>query len=173
MELVRQILKTKHMATWMKQAGWICILLLISLGAQAQREGDDDEKREDRIERLKRVYITEKLDLTVAEAEKFWPIYNEYSKKRKDVRRKIRLAHQSTESSGMTEKAMRDLNAQITTFRHEEVDLDSAFMLDVLQVLGPEKAARLVKLEQEFRRELMERMQERRDDRRSDGPPRR
>ena len=42
------------------------------------------------IEAQKRAYFTEKLNLTVEEAEKFWPLYNEFQDKRRALRAKRR-----------------------------------------------------------------------------------
>jgi len=142
------------------------LMMLVTLG-YAQPPGEDDPKREERIERLKRVYFTEKLDLSVEDAEKFWPVYNEYSKKRKEVRKSIRKSHDRFEVDALSEKEFLSIHAEITASRHKEVDTDGDFLIQVLPILGPAKTARLVKLEQEFRKELMDRMKERRED----GPP--
>jgi hypothetical protein len=47
-------------------------MLLVALSANAQ------DGIRDRIKAQKVAYITEQLDLTVDEAQKFWPIYNRY-----------------------------------------------------------------------------------------------
>jgi hypothetical protein len=159
----------------MKRIGMLAIFWMCSamLAVAQPGPGEDEEKREERIERLKRVYFTEKLDMTVAEAEKFWPLYNEHDKQRRELRKSIRQAQRSLENTGVTEKNLTELNSRITALRHQEVDQDSQFILRVIPVLGPEKTARMIQLEHEFRKELLERMQERRDDRRPEGGPRR
>lgn len=43
-----------------------------------------------RIEALKIAYLTKKLDLSPAEAQKFWPIYNDYSSEMRSTRADLR-----------------------------------------------------------------------------------
>jgi len=53
----------------------VCIALFLSTGLMAQERGKE------RIKAYKTAYITEQLDLSSAEAEVFWPVYNKYEKK--------------------------------------------------------------------------------------------
>ncbi|UEG50472.1 hypothetical protein LK994_03150 [Ferruginibacter lapsinanis] len=48
--------------------------------AKAQQPPVDEKKQQDNIEALKVAFISKELDLTPEEAQKFWPIYNQYSK---------------------------------------------------------------------------------------------
>lgn len=61
-------------------------VLFVFAGAFAQ-EGDQQppEKKIKEIEALKVAFITKELELTPEEAQKFWPIYNQYSKELKAV----------------------------------------------------------------------------------------
>ena len=54
-----------------------CLCTLSNIFAQ----GIEKESRE-KIKALKVAYITNQLDLTADEAEKFWPIYNDYEQKK-------------------------------------------------------------------------------------------
>ncbi len=58
------------------------ILSFISIGffARAQQEEQLPEKKKQDIEALKVAFISKELDLTPDEAQKFWPVYNQYSK---------------------------------------------------------------------------------------------
>ena len=55
----------------------------LSVCAVAQNE-NAGQKRQD-IEALKVAFISRELELTPEEAQKFWPIYNEYSKEMKTI----------------------------------------------------------------------------------------
>ena len=76
-----------------------CMLgLLCHITAVAQPDGPPPgaEKRKEKVEALKRSFYSEKLELTPAEAEKFWPIYNEFAKKEQEMKkasREIGRAH--------------------------------------------------------------------------------
>lgn len=83
----------------MKKITFIVLTILISLSAFSQKENVGrpgrppmfdrgrpmdqppiDERRREKIEMFKVQFITEKLNLTKAEAELFWPVYNEAKK---------------------------------------------------------------------------------------------
>ena len=55
-----------------------CLIFAFSLSAQ-------DKQRSEQIESFKFAFITQKLDLNSSEAEKFWPVYNNYQREMKVV----------------------------------------------------------------------------------------
>ncbi len=46
----------------------------------------DDNPRGERVEALKIAFITQKLDLTTDEAQKFWPVYNQYEQEIRNIK---------------------------------------------------------------------------------------
>lgn len=55
------------------------MVLNVAVFAVAQDDNDADGKQDGgRIEALKIAYLTKKLNLSTEEAQKFWPIYNQY-----------------------------------------------------------------------------------------------
>ena len=81
----------------MKYIHTILIALLLSSTLFAQGTGRKmkrekrQEKMESRIESQKIAFITQKLDLTPTEAQLFWPIYNEYQTKMKEIRQQNKM----------------------------------------------------------------------------------
>jgi len=138
------------------------VLMAASLQMSAQRDNERDDKRREKIEVLKRTYISEKLELTVAEAEKFWPIYNEYDAKKDESRRSIRAAQRNMKEGEHSEKEAIETIDLITRTRKDEAEQDSKFLKDCLPVLGVAKVMKLATLEKEFQKQLMERVKERR-----------
>jgi hypothetical protein len=63
------------------------LLLLVSVTAfvKAQDEAVNTEKKQQGIDALKVAFISRELDLTPDEAQKFWPIYNQYAKDLKNT----------------------------------------------------------------------------------------
>jgi hypothetical protein len=157
----------------MKNMKWIVSLVLcFSLfSAFAQPEGEMDDNRKEKIERLKRMYIGEKLDLSVSEAEKFWPIYNEFSAKRDAIRKSVRQAQKKMKAGAQSEKEAIETIDSMTMKKKEEADLDAKFLKDCLPVLGVEKVMRLAQLPKEFQQELVRKMKERREMNRENGQP--
>ena len=70
----------------------LVILLILTgfcSGLNAQGCGDNCKKKE-QIKAQKVAFITDKLQLTVEEAQQFWPVYNELDKKSEDIDNQIR-----------------------------------------------------------------------------------
>lgn len=68
----------------------ICTLPLFSQDGNNNPDGDGS-----RIEALKIAYLTKKLDLSPEEAQKFWPVYNNYASELKQARQEHRRSRNS------------------------------------------------------------------------------
>src|ERR1700712_1198612 len=68
----------------MKKLYIIFLFLCIAGFARAQEEVSAEKRQQD-IEALKVAFISKQLDLTPDEAQKFWPVYNQYSKELKTI----------------------------------------------------------------------------------------
>ena len=64
----------------MKKIFTIFFFVALFQGAFAQEDTQPNEKKIQDIEALKVAFISKELDLTPDEAQKFWPLYNQYSK---------------------------------------------------------------------------------------------
>lgn len=65
---------------------YLILFFLMGMAAWAIAQDDQpDEKRQQDIEALKVAFISKELELTPAEAQKFWPVYNEYSKELRGI----------------------------------------------------------------------------------------
>lgn len=138
---------------WMMTA-FVFVIGLQSAFAQPNKDVDDGKRRE-KIEALKRAYLTEKLELTVPEAEKFWPLYNANDKQKTEIRKSLRERHKSLSESAKTEKDAIAAIEFITQKRKEEADLDAKFFRECLPVIGLEKAIKLANAERDFQHEVM------------------
>lgn len=148
----------------MKTYTFILFALLLSFAGSAQTDdGTKDEKRKERIERLKRTYISEKLELTVAESEKFWPIYNEYAARKEVIQKELKAANKKLKADNLDSQQVSQAIETMSTQRKAEVDNDARFLKEALPVLGATKTARLMNLEREFKKEMLQRMKERRE----------
>jgi phosphomevalonate kinase len=128
-------------------------------------QGDTDEdnpKRQEKIEVLKRTYISEQLNLTVAEAEKFWPVYNEFNDQRKAIRKSLKQLEKNSNTITDEKKLSTQID-QISQKKKEEIDLQSAFLKNCLPILGVEKTRKLARLEQDFKKKLMQELKNRRE----------
>jgi hypothetical protein len=122
----------------------------------AQRSG---ERMKNRMEGYQIAFITDKLNLTSEEAQKFWPIYNQY----KDQAKKLRQdAKPQKEIQDMTDAEAEQFIKSSFEKDSKELDLKKEFVQKLRGVLPPKKIAQLQGLEKEFKKELLEKAKERR-----------
>ena len=62
----------------LKMKKYILILFVILGSFSGIKAQDVNESKAERIQALKIAFITQKLQLTADEAQKFWPVYNQY-----------------------------------------------------------------------------------------------
>ena len=152
-----KIYSTKYTHNMKKIATVLFVTLMIFTISGKAQGGDRQEK----IERLKVAFITEKLDLSVEEAEKFWPVYNQFSDQRKEIKKSLRDLKKKLEFS-YTANDIISYTDQMAVLEKKEVDLKAKFVKDALPILGPAKTVKLASLEEEFKKELLQRLKERR-----------
>ncbi len=133
----------------------ILSLSLCSVVAFAQPDRDEP-KRSEKVEALKRAYLTTELALTPVEAEKFWPVYNAHDETQKTHRKELKKVMEKMEAVGENQKAFESLNNEISALRMKEVEEDSNFMIACSKVIGVQKTAKLPSIEREFHKVLLE-----------------
>ena len=137
-------------------------LLLLPVFAYAQPGPPIPKEKEEEIESLKIAFITKKLDLTPDEAKVFWPVYNEYEDKLKDLRQKRRKETKDAKENfdEMTDKEIEALVDGEIAFRQKEFDLQKEYHSKFKSVLPIRKVAKLYQAEEQFKRELLKKMKE-------------
>lgn len=134
----------------------------------AQHGPEKRVKRADRAERyakmksMKIAFITEHLELTPGEAEKFWPIYNEYEKKRDEATKGI-FEHFNPEHGEPLELSDEDADKTIRRRFEEEqtlLDLKKEYYGKYKEVLPASRIFKLHQVENRFKRHLLERVRE-------------
>jgi hypothetical protein len=133
----------------------ILFLSLCTVVAFAQPDRDEP-KRSEKVDALKRAYLTTELALTPVEAEKFWPVYNAHEETQKTHRKELKKVMEKMEAVGENQKAFESLNNEISALRMKEVEEDSNFMIACSKVIGVQKTAKLPAIEREFHRILLE-----------------
>ena len=116
----------------------LCVLSLTAF-AQWMPQRDSDEARKqgaDRINAAKVAFFTQQLDLTVDEAQKFWPVYNEYNKEVDAAQ--LRAALKSYSDS-----------------QKKEAQLTEQYINKLLKILPVEKVAKVFTAEEMFRMQLL------------------
>lgn len=131
----------------------LVLCLLVSSYAQAQKG-----KRYEKIKSLRIAFITDELQLTPDEAEKFWPLYNEYDNKRKALRKSFRPDRDTDDLTD--DEAERRINAN---FEQQEkmIQLKRSYFEKFKKVLPAKKIAQLGKAERAFKSKVLKEMRKR------------
>ena len=159
----------------MKKLSFIISTLLLSFSSSfAQGPGGPpppDGRGKERVEALKVGFITDRLNLTPEEAAGFWPVYNQYQDELERLRknRKENLMNARKDPEGMTDAEVEKMVDGEIAFRQAELDLVKKYNPQFKKVLPMKKVGRLYRAEEEFKRELLQKLQDRRDDRRPGG----
>ncbi|MCI0750766.1 MAG: hypothetical protein L0Y35_02920 [Flammeovirgaceae bacterium] len=141
----------------MKKIFLIFTLGLVSISMYAQEEDipKGDGKAREKIQAARIAYITEKLGLTPAEAEKFWPVYREFAIKRHELKQQLK---DTREKPGVTEKELVDAGLQ---FKQRDLDLEKEYSGKLLNVISAQKLLSLRNAEDEFRVMILKQLQQR------------
>jgi len=131
-------------------------ILFANLSAQGNRSR---EIREERIQSFKIAFITEQLQLTPEESQQFWPLYNQNEKDKKVLRDSYNMKGRKIEL--MSDSELDEFITKHFELEEKQLDLKKEFFKNIRQVLPIRKVAMLNKVEQQFKRKLLEEMRRR------------
>jgi Spy/CpxP family protein refolding chaperone len=142
------------------------LLLFLSIASYSQ-PGKFKEKlqqKKEQVKSMKIAYITSELDLTPDEAAKFWPLYNEFEEKQREIRQeKIKnYMDRSQNSDKLSEKEATTLINQMETAEEELHQLRKKFIGNLKGVLPATKILKLKKAEDEFSKKLLQQYRDKR-----------
>ncbi|MTI26749.1 hypothetical protein [Fulvivirga kasyanovii] len=140
----------------------IMVLLLVFSGTLLMAQSKEALEK---IESARIALITERLELTPEQAEKFWPLYREYSEKRKELRQEFMDARQSVDRKDMTEEESKMLLNKGLELKERQLNIDRTYAERLTRVISTQQLLQLRKAEDDFRRMLLERLERRRDQR--------
>jgi len=118
--------------------------------------GQDDKRSQ--IQAMKTAYITEELQLTAIEAEKFWPVYNAYRKDLWSLRHDKYSAlycNRPCSLDGLDHDKAMELLTLAKQKELEEMALYDEFQTDLLKVMPAPKVFMLREVEEGFKRKLL------------------
>lgn len=136
----------------------LIIVLFLSLTALAQGRGE-------KLKALKVAFITERLDLTQEEAQKFWPIYNAYEENERKLRMDTFEARKDLNFETLSESEANDIIDNFTKAENERHLIKQQFIKDIRKVLPAKKVILLKKVEDDFKRQMLEQFKRRRQGR--------
>lgn len=143
----------------------IKILISIALVAASvliasAQPGRNYQQRKEQIKAQKVAFITNKLNLTVEEAERFWPVYNEFEEHKEEMQKAFSQNRRFEEVNvdGLTDEEAIQMADEQIIMAQKQLDLRKEYYIKYKSILPPKKVLKLFKAEKEFQRHLLEKI---------------
>ena len=142
---------------------YIALLLGFSLSISAQDgRGRGPQMDREKLKAARIAFLTNRLDLTPDSAKEFWPLFNEYEKKKSDLYK----SYNKQKRSLITEKGienMTEANASkmldiYMEQKQAELNLEKTYLSRFGKIMPSTKVWMVLRFDSEFRRSLMQRI---------------
>jgi hypothetical protein len=141
----------------MKKGIFILLLILILPAVKVASQNPNLDK----LNTYKIGFFTKKLNLTSQEAEKFWPIYNEYQKQRNQIQQErgtlIRNFNQN--ESTMSDDQLTEAGDKLIAAIVQESTIAVTFHNKLKEVLPPAKVIKFYQTENQYKAQLLNELQ--------------
>jgi hypothetical protein len=119
------------------------ILLYIVLYLPLMATAQDNTKRDNKLQSLEIAFLTKELNLSPEEAQKFWPVYNQYSAEMRSVTRN------------------KENDPDVLDKQQKLLDIRKKYRTEFLKVLPPERVNQVFTSETKFREMVRRELQDR------------
>ena len=141
----------------------VLVLFILSAAVYAQKpNGNGQGPNHGKMKALKTAHITNQLELTTTEAEKFWPIYNEFDAKFMELRTKQREEFKDKLSDGgldnLSDKEANEMIDKMLEMKSKELEYRKELVANLRGVIPPQKIIKLQRAEESFKRMLLKKL---------------
>ncbi|MBX0289140.1 hypothetical protein K3G63_01750 [Hymenobacter sp. HSC-4F20] len=136
------------------------VLMLLAVAPVFSFAQTGRAERLSQLENAKIAYLTDKISLTQDQAQKFWPVYNDFTNKRRELNRRMRQLR-ITNPDALTDQQIRENLTQAMDLRQQEVKLEKDYLDKFQKVLSIRQVGKLYAAEREFTREVIKRVADR------------
>jgi hypothetical protein len=118
-----------------------------------------------KIESARIALITERLNLTPEQAEKFWPVYREYTQQRLQLREELKSLKNSVDTKQMTDEQSKQVLEKGHALKERQLSLDRNYTDRLSMVITNNQILALRKAEEDFRQMIIQRLENRKENR--------
>jgi hypothetical protein len=135
--------------TAMKRGIIFIIVFAVFASLQLKAQNPNLEK----LNSYKIAFFTRKLNLTSQEAEKFWPVYNEFQDKRNAIQLERQILNRNINKNelNMSDKEMIEAGDKHISLQVQEASLSQEYHKKFREILSPAKIIRLYQAENQYR----------------------
>jgi hypothetical protein len=140
------------------------LITILSLAFTSVLKAQDDvPRRNEKIKAAKVGLITNRLNLTEDQAKTFWIVYDEFDKKRFEIKKNIReMTSESRNITTTDDKILADLK-EVLSLKQKEVDLEKEYLSKFLKTINVRQLSELFKTEQLFNQMLVKKLERKGD----------
>lgn len=135
----------------MKKISLLILFFVFSLSVFSQNK--DQEYDKEKLEAARIAYITNRLDLKPSQAEKFWPIFNQYQEDRKVLMEEMSTFNKSCLQETDNERAKEKIGKRFE-IQQRILDREKIFMNEIIEVITPLQALKLNGVNRDFTRQV-------------------
>lgn len=133
-----------------KKLHLLLLTFFVTTSVFAQRP--DKEK----IKALKIAHITEQVDLTKEEAQKFWPIYNAHEDEKSKLREQSSIKRKNKNPEELTESEAKSLLLEMEKIEKQKTELRFKLLNQLFEILPAKKIIKLYQAERSFKHKMFE-----------------
>ncbi|MDF2158093.1 hypothetical protein [Algoriphagus sp. CAU 1675] len=143
----------------MKKLTLISLFYLLLIGVSfAQRPGQEIDR--ERLQAARVAFITTRLDLSPEQAEKFWPVFNEYDNQRESNLKKLAALNPGRDVTLSEEEAKKNVQQRFEIQRQMIAD-EEKFVLDISKTINYNQILKLNRIARDFTRHIYQRQRQR------------
>ena len=146
------------------------VMIAVTLAHSQNPDRVRQEHMAERIEAQKVAFITNKLELSAEESAAFWPLYNEYQAKEREIRDKMKPGEKRIED--MTDAEARQVLEDHFKAEEQIIGLQREYYGKLDKVVSVKRLIRLQQIEREFNLEILNRLRQMRGAGGPNGPDR-
>lgn len=147
-------MKFTYRPFWITSVLLLAFLAFSATDSFAQRHNEEEIRK---IQDAKIAIITNRLNLTPEQAKDFWPIYNEFSGKKRELHRSMRQLINTKDETRSDDQVMNNLN-EIQDLKEKQLALEKEYQSRFLTVISAKQLVELYKAERSFNEMLIQRL---------------
>lgn len=148
-------MNTIHRKIWLLAGLLLAVLSFSSTDALAQQQRNEEEMK--KIQDAKVAIITNRLSLTPEQSKGFWPVYNEFSQKKREMNRSMRQIIKGKGATASDDQAMNSLK-EVQDLKQKQLELEKEYQGRFLTVISPKQLTELYSAERDFNEMLLQRL---------------
>lgn len=137
------------------------IFIIVPLLFLVQLSLGQDRNARQKIESARIALITERLGLTPEQAERFWPIYNEYNMYRRGLINELQEARKNVDMNNLSEEQGQKLMKLGLDIKERQLQLEKNYAQRLNEVITAQQIMSLRNAEEDFRRMIIQRLEDR------------